>query len=219
MGVNESQSTMPYLAGVSPIRHPVLPRSQAAALRATCGELVQGTLEGIPCLVSCPIERYCTAIVQSSQMHAWSFPSHLPKFSKASRRALECLPGAPPGGSVSIDSDLPYRRGYGSSTADIGAALFALGEAASLIAHLHQLILFNPLLETALRLARQVHAVGVCRAHSGTLIGLLLDPTAEDARVVLNFVRKDLPQEVDTRLYSLTGGEPRYHLPLRSVSI
>jgi len=35
-------------------------------------------------------------------------------------------------------------------------------------------------LEPTLSLARDVRALGVCRAHSGTLLGLLLDPKDAD---------------------------------------
>jgi L-threonine kinase len=58
--------------------------------------------------------------------------------------------------------------------------LEAIGAAATLSARAHQAILANPLLETTLALARNVSALGVCRAHSGTLLGLLLDPQDAD---------------------------------------
>ncbi len=293
-------------------RHPLLSRTLQAAIPATCGELVQGSLGGVPCLVSCPIERYSVANLRTNSTRTWELPAHLPKLSSAFRLALTRLPGAPKGGVVSVQSDLPAGRGYGSSTADIGAALFALGklsggwadpyqvarlavqveptdsslfnglvlfdhrtasfyesfgaapelmvlvidpggsvdtlsfnqkdhrdllqrlapdhkqafnllrsglrqrdmqavgEAATLSSRLHQSILYNPLLETALDLARQVRAVGVCRAHSGTLLGLLMDAESNDLDAVLRYVRSRLPADVDLSMYPLTGGGPRY---------
>jgi L-threonine kinase len=62
--------------------------------------------------------------------------------------------------------------------------LEAIGVAATLSAGAHQAILANPLLEPILALARDVKALGVCRAHSGTLLGLLLDPKEADVPAI-----------------------------------
>jgi L-threonine kinase len=62
--------------------------------------------------------------------------------------------------------------------------LEAIGTAATLSARAHQAILANPLLEPTLSLAREVRALGVCRAHSGTLLGLLLNPKASDVSAI-----------------------------------
>jgi L-threonine kinase len=62
--------------------------------------------------------------------------------------------------------------------------LEAIGAAATLSARVHQAILTNPLLESTLALAREVRALGVCRAHSGTLLGLLLDPKDADVSAI-----------------------------------
>jgi L-threonine kinase len=72
--------------------------------------------------------------------------------------------------------------------------LRALGAAATLSARAHQAILANPLLEPTLSLARDVNALGVCRAHSGTLLGLLLDPKDADVpAITAHAVRRFAP--------------------------
>ena len=252
------------------------------ALPGTCGELVQGTLDGEPCLISCPIDSYSIAEVRFQPCVGWAVPEHAPKTRAALQAGLAYLGRATSGGYVRLQTELPHGRGYGSSTADIGATLYALGQAAgralapsevarlavlvepsdsslfpglalwdhryghvyedlgtppaltvivvdpggvvdtlafnqldhrgvlrqlalqhreafallrqglqqhnleaigaaaTLSARAHQAILANPLLETTLALARNVSALGVCRAHSGTLLGLLLDPQDAD---------------------------------------
>ena len=280
---------------------PCLPRHAAAmatpeppadgtvlvALPATCGELVQGSLDGEPCLISCPIGWYSIAAVRFQPGGGWTVPAHAPKTRAALHTGLAYLSQTASGGCVRLHTELPRGRGYGSSTADIGATLYALGHAvgrrlaptevarlavqvepsdsslfpglalwdhrsgrvyedlgapppltvvvldsggevdtlafnrldhrkvlhqlvpqhrdaftllreglrhgnleaigtaATLSATAHQAILSNPLLKATLSLAREVQALGVCRAHSGTLLGLLLDPRQADvARII-----------------------------------
>ncbi|MEJ2560223.1 MAG: hypothetical protein P8186_29215, partial [Anaerolineae bacterium] len=96
------------------------------ALPATCGELVQGTLDGIPCLVSCPIGRYSTAEVCLRPGPGWDVPPDAAKAAAALRDGLAYLDRPELGGRLRLVTDLPRGRGYASSTADIGATLFAL---------------------------------------------------------------------------------------------
>jgi L-threonine kinase len=84
----------------------------------------------------------------------------------------------------------------------------ALGEAATLSAQVHQAILPNPLLEPVLALAREVRALGVCRAHSGTLLGVLLDPLHADVPAVTAFVARCLTDQVAVACYPLVDGGP-----------
>ena len=282
----------------------------SAAIPCTCGELFQGSLDGEPCLVSCPIELFSTATV----------PDDLSKSKepgKKVQRALNQLTGGKGNDyPLAIQTPLPAGRGYGTSTADIGAALYAvsacaglaldaqqaaqiavsieptdstlfpgltlfahrsgefhqhlgqapaaklllidsgggvdseefncqdwkpqlkklagghevafnllcdgvtagdlgaLGEASTLSARLHQEILFNPLLDAVIELGRHVGAAGVCRAHSGTVLGLLLDDQCEDEAGMLKFCRERLPKEVTCRFTHLTGGGMRMPAPL-----
>jgi L-threonine kinase len=290
-----------------------MPPGQATvAMPGTCGELVQGTLEGVPCLVSCPIDHYSTARVSLTPKAGWLVPPGAPKAEAALRAGLaRCkVPGW--GAELDLITDLPRGRGYASSTADVGATVYAVGAAlgvpvspeiaarlavaieptdstlfdgltlfahrtaemhvdlgpapawavlvidsggevdtlayngldhgeallrlapshleafallqaglqrrdwgavgaaATLSARLHQALLFNPMLDSALSLARAVRALGVCRAHSGTLLGLLLDPARADLDAELDFVVRRLPPGVQGFLCRLVEGGPRY---------
>jgi L-threonine kinase len=290
------------------------------ALPATCGELVQGTLDGVPCLVSCPIGRYSLAEVRLRPGEGWDVPPDAPKATAALRDGLRYLDRPELGGRLRLVTDLPRGRGYASSTADIGATLFALGqamgqpltseevaqlavgvepsdstlfpgltlfdhrgssfheclgpapsltvvvldpggavdtlafnrldhqgtlrrlapehrrafallregleqrdwealgEAVTLSACAHQAILPDPLLELALALAREVGALGVCRAHSGTLLGLLLDPVHADVPAIVDFVARRLPDGVNVAHYPLVDGGPRYNVNLETFN-
>jgi L-threonine kinase len=84
------------------------------------------------------------------------------------------------------------------------------GRGGYLSACAHQAILPNPLLEQVLALAREVGALGVCRAHSGTLLGLLLDPVHADVPAVAAFVARRLPDGMNVAHYPLVDGGPRY---------
>jgi L-threonine kinase len=290
---------------------PVLGQA-TVAMPGTCGELVQGTLEGVPCLVSCPIDHYGAARVSLKPETVWQVPPGAPKAGAALRACLAHCEAAGWGATLDLMTDLPRGRGYATSTADIGATCYAagaalgvpvspevaarlavaieptdstlfdglvlfahrtaerredlgaapplvvlvidpggevdtvaynsldhraalqrlapghheafgilrvglhdndwgaVGAAATLSARLHQGLLFNPLLEMALSLAQAVGALGVCRAHSGTLLGVLLDPAVADVEAGLAFVARRLPLGVGVRLRRLVAGGPRY---------
>jgi len=275
-----------------PCAHPVV----RVAVPGTCGELVQGTLDGEPCLISCPIGAYSIAAVRCTAGTEWHVPTYASKTRAALHAGLTYLGQPVRGGSVHLQTTLPRGRGYGSSTADIGATLYALGQAvgrhftpaevgqlavdiepsdsslfpglalwdhrhgrlyealglppalsivvldpggvvdtlafnqrdyrallqrlapqhreafalirdglqqgnlaaigaaATLSATTHQALLFNPFLTAVLTFAQEVKALGVCRAHSGTLLGLLLDPTAVDiATITAHAVQRFAP--------------------------
>ena len=74
----------------------------------------------------------------------------------------------------------------------------------------------NPLLEMALRLAQDTGAVGVCRAHSGTILGLLIDPHDTDMSYACDLARQRCPETVDIVGLSVIGGGPR-SLPSETV--
>ena len=106
-----------------------------AALPATCGELFQGLLGDQPCLVSCPIDWYSRACISlAPDGRGWRSRRPLPKTLAALSLAAARF-DLPRAGWVEIESGLPSARGYGASTADIGAALFALACAAGATLH------------------------------------------------------------------------------------
>jgi L-threonine kinase len=84
-----------------------------------------------------------------------------------------------------------------------------VGQGATLSAQTQQAILSSPWLEAALDLARGLGALGVCRAHSGTLLGVLLDPARTAPDEALTRARARLPKAVDVRLRWLVDGGPR----------
>jgi L-threonine kinase len=282
----------------------------AIALPATCGELVQGALDGVPALVSCPIARFGTARVQLGDPDVWRAPEDAPKAAAAIRAALEYLGRPDLGAVLALDSDIPRGRGYGSSTADVAGAILAVGEAlgrsvtpfeaarlavgiepsdstmfpgltlfdhrgasfyellgpapsltvlvcdpggevdtlafnrrdhrdalkrlapqhreafdllrqavargdvemlgtaATLSARAHQLILNNPLFDEVLELAESLGALGVCRAHSGTLLGILLSPLASGAADI-GYVANRLSGRAQVTAYALVDGGAR----------
>ena len=283
-------------------------RAVRVALPGTCGELVQGTLDGESCLISCPIDSYSIAEVRFQPQGGWLVPEHAPKTRAALQAGLAYLGRTTSSGSVRLHTELPRGRGYGSSTADIGATLYALGQAAgralipsevaklavhvepsdsslfpglalwdhrsgrvyedlgappaltvivldpggvvdtlafnqldhrdvlrwlapqhreafgvlrqglrqgdseaigaaaTLSARAHQVVLANPLLEPALSLARDVSALGVCRAHSGTLLGLLLDPQEADVSALTALTARRFAPAVTVFSRSLVSG-------------
>ena len=107
------------------------------ALPVACGELFQGTLEGIPCLVSCPIKRYTYAkveIISSPRLlqashRPWSVPKDTPKAAAALFEGRSWFGDAARVGRLRMISRTPRARGYASTTADVGATRFALAEA------------------------------------------------------------------------------------------
>ena len=289
-----------------------------AALPAACGELVQGTLDGMPCLVSCPIDRYASARVEleapsarAPSHQSWSLPPDAPKSVAALFSGLRHLGADGSCGSLQLSSAIPRSRGYASSTADVGATLYALaealgcplhvrevaqlavsveptdstlfpglslfahrdgrlwmplgpappldvivldpggaidtlafnrvdhgdalrrlapqhreafhllldglkrrnwwdvGEAATLSSRAHQAILPNPLLDAALNAADAVGALGVCRAHSGTVLGLLFERRDLAPEDTMKCISRSLPPAVPVAHCRLVAGGPR----------
>lgn len=84
--------------------------------------------------------------------------------------------------------------------------LARIGAAATLSAMAHQSILPNPWLETAVSLAHDLGAAGVCRAHSGTVLGLLIAPDRFSADDLVGRARAALPSTLQVWLTKLRGG-------------
>ncbi len=286
-------------------------RSATIKLPLTCGELVQGTYRGTPSLVSCPIHRYHRVELSLQKGADWTFPINAPKTRRAFRNGLVIRKAQEWGGTLALHAPAPVQRGYGTSTADIGAALYALGEAlgqpfgaaeaadvavkiepsdstlfpgltvfdhrnatyhehwgetpplavivfdpgggvdtlafnrrdfsqelkklhsqhrdafqllkeglankdwqalgqaATLSARAHQEILHNPALDHVQKLGEEIHALGLCRAHSGTLLGLLLDPTQIDISTATDHISQHLSAEGHITRSMMVGGGPR----------
>lgn len=86
-----------------------------------------------------------------------------------------------------------------------------IGEAASTSALVHQEILPKAGLERALELARAAGGMGICVAHSGTVVGLLFDPNRVSAREAESFlvprmIQPSGPGAAYLGISRLTGG-------------
>ncbi|MGB0385616.1 MAG: hypothetical protein ACPGWR_12415 [Ardenticatenaceae bacterium] len=89
---------------------------------------------------------------------------------------------------------------YGLTSADVAA----IGRAASISAKAYQPLLPSALVEQALQLAPTVGALGVVRAHSGPIVGLLF-ANQTDAQTAWPIVKQIFPT-CDMRLTMLTDG-------------
>lgn len=266
--------------------------SVTVRLPGTCGEWVQGTLDGVSCLVSCAIDWYATtSVTLDAAPGAWQLPVDAPKAAHALRLALAVRGNPAAGGTLRLGNPLPRGRGYASSTADVAGTIYALGlalgapfaptevawlaaqvepsdgimfpgptlfahrdaafhrslgplprlavvvldpggcvdtltfnradharalkraaaahreafglltaglaagdaqmvaQAATLSARTHQAILPSALVDAAMEMLTSVGALGICRAHSGTLVGLICDPAAA-AEVAARVIEK-----------------------------
>lgn len=88
----------------------------------SCGELVQGTKEGVPFLVTCPINLYTTVTVTEGTGLRCGFGA---KSHAALRRVLAYLGEAVFPSDMTLVSELPIGKGMASSSADIAAVAFA----------------------------------------------------------------------------------------------
>ena len=102
-----------------------------ASAPGTCGELAQGMLDGVLCLVTCPIDIRSFATVEllpgSGRVEA---PPDTPKAAQAVRTTLEYLGETGADARLSLESILPRGKGMASSTADVAASIAATAAAA-----------------------------------------------------------------------------------------
>lgn len=96
---------------------------------ASCGELVQGMLNGENFHVSCPVDLYSRVKVTLDGEGKIIGPSDKWKTKEAIKRTLKFLSKRNPGASFEINSKIPLGKGMASSTADIGAASLAIARA------------------------------------------------------------------------------------------
>ena len=102
------------------------PLATGARAPATCGELVQGALDGRDFLVNCPIDLYSTAVIAAGRGEGLQLLSP-GAWSKAAIAISRCAlaQGLSLHETLAIDSPVPRGKGMASSTADISAALSA----------------------------------------------------------------------------------------------
>jgi L-threonine kinase len=87
--------------------------------------------------------------------------------------------------------------------------LAGIGYGATLSARIHQRILYKPQLEVVIGLTREAGALGVNVAHSGTVIGVLLDPSQADGPATAAYLAARLLGLESISLNRMVGGGPR----------
>ena len=106
----------------------------------TCGELVQGMIGDVDFLVTCPINQFSRVTVTLSPQAAAVEDrirgvDHLPKTRQAVAETLSrlerCAGMTSLSAQVTVANPIPVGKGMGSSSADITAAVWAAGRAAS----------------------------------------------------------------------------------------
>lgn len=293
------------------------PQRQATVLMpGTCGELVQGTLEGEHFLVSCPVDLYAEVSVELMKSPGdFKTPPRAHKAKAALKRSLEYFNAEEIGARLTIRSPLSWGKGMGASTADVAGTIYAfakalgreiepekvahlavsieptdgtvfpnlvlfdhrrgflyqelglpppldilaldfggvvdtleynavdrsvllkkleprarealemvrtglaqgnlglIGQGATLSAICHQEVLYKPQLEKVLSLSREIGAVGINVAHSGVVIGVLLDPKRNDPQAASRFLEQKLPGLKKLYPLHLVSGGYRSRLP------
>lgn len=106
------------------------PRSGSATVRApgVCGELVQGMLGESYFLVTCPVDYFSRVQVDLSEQYVGvRAPEDCLKTAAAVKLTLEYLDHPGIGAHVSVGNPIPRGKGFGSSSADLTAAIAATG--------------------------------------------------------------------------------------------
>lgn len=106
-------------------------RTARASAPGTCGELAQGLIDGVVCMVTCPVDLHSTATVQLRPGDGLvAGPADSPKAAQAVRATLEYLGEAGLDVRLELESPLPRGKGMASSTADVSASIAATAAAA-----------------------------------------------------------------------------------------
>ena len=102
----------------------------AATVRApgVCGELAQGMLGDAYFLVTCPVDFFARVRVELyRELSGVAAPPDCPKTAAAVASTLELLGRADLGARVTVGNPIPRSKGFGSSSADLAAAIAATG--------------------------------------------------------------------------------------------
>lgn len=98
----------------------------------TCGELIQGSIEGVDCLVSCPVDLYSTVGVELTPKKRGieiEIEEGYQKTALAIERTLFYFKETNLKVRVEMESALISSKGMGKSTADLSAAIYATAHA------------------------------------------------------------------------------------------
>ena len=102
----------------------------SATVRApgVCGELVQGMLDGVYYLVTCPIDYFSRVTVELFEdTPRVDAPEDCAKTAAAVAQTLEQLGRSGLAARVTVGNPIPRSKGMGSSSADLSAAIAATG--------------------------------------------------------------------------------------------
>ena len=105
-------------------------RLGSATVRApgVCGELVQGMLDGVYYLVTCPIDYFSRVTVELFEdTPRVDAPEDCAKTAAAVAQTLEQLGRSGLAARVTVGNPIPRSKGMGSSSADLSAAIAATG--------------------------------------------------------------------------------------------
>lgn len=89
----------------------------------SCGELIQGTMNGVPFLVTCPIDLYSKVTVTPGDLAPAGLGA---KSQRALAMTLEYFQRKEYPHALRLESELPPGKGMASSSADIAAVCFAV---------------------------------------------------------------------------------------------
>ncbi|MFT4100732.1 MAG: hypothetical protein QM674_06790 [Burkholderiaceae bacterium] len=100
--------------------------SETRRAPGTCGELLQGAIDGRDFMINCPIDRYATAVAQPIASDAVELDGRR-QYEKVAETIglLARRVGGLSGIRVAIDGDIPRGKGMASSTADVAAGVAA----------------------------------------------------------------------------------------------
>ena len=105
-------------------------RRASASAPGTCGELAQGMLDGVLCMVTCPVDMRSVATVELTPGEGRVIaPEDSPKALQAVKVALRYLDEPGLNARLWLNSRLPRGKGMASSTADVAAAIAATASA------------------------------------------------------------------------------------------
>ena len=113
-----------------PYQQPTQSWPGTATVRApgVCGELVQGMLGDDYFLVTCPVDYFSRVRVDLSDENGGvNAPEDCPKIVAAVKLTLEYLGHPEASAQVGVSNPIPRGKGFGSSSADLAAAIAATG--------------------------------------------------------------------------------------------
>lgn len=99
---------------------------------ASCGEIIEGTIDNTNILVTCPIAIYTEVLIKlHNDKNKYTCSSNLEckKTIQAVRKTLKYFGACELGADITVKSNIPCGIGLSSSTADITAACFATAQA------------------------------------------------------------------------------------------